>query len=91
MHKLRSSAFDARLERPCLFSSSLWKRFAAVSYRASFRRELKITAVVDRAVDSAESKRSDEDWVFARTHSKGKPPYWPGSLYKPRIAPASQL
>jgi hypothetical protein len=27
----------------------------------------------------------DEDWVFASPHSKGKLPYWPGSLYKAHL------
>ena len=32
----------------------------------------------------------DEDWVFAGPHSKGKLPYWPGSLYKAHLQPAAK-
>jgi integrase len=32
----------------------------------------------------------DEDWVFASPHSKGKLPYWPGSLYKAHLEPAAK-
>jgi len=32
----------------------------------------------------------DEDWVFASPPSKGKPPYWPGSLYKADLEPAAK-
>jgi integrase len=33
---------------------------------------------------------TDEDWVFASPHSKGKLPYWPGSLYKGALGTGSQ-
>jgi integrase len=33
---------------------------------------------------------TDEDWVFASPHSKGKLPYWPGSLYKAHLEPAAK-
>jgi integrase len=32
----------------------------------------------------------DEDWVFASPHSKGKLPYWPGSLYRAHLEPAAK-
>ena len=32
----------------------------------------------------------DEDWIFASPHSKGKLPYWPGSLYKAHLEPAAK-
>jgi hypothetical protein len=32
----------------------------------------------------------DENWVFASPHSKGKLPYWPGSLYKAHLEPAAK-
>jgi integrase len=32
----------------------------------------------------------DEDWVFASPHSRGKLPYWPGSLYKAHLEPAAK-
>ncbi len=32
----------------------------------------------------------DEAWVFASPHSKGKLPYWPGSLYNAHLEPAAK-
>jgi len=32
----------------------------------------------------------DEDWVFASPRSKGKLPYWPGSLYKTHLEPTAK-
>ena len=34
------------------------------------------------------SYNGPEDWVFASPHRRGAQPYWPGSLFRARLAPA---
>ena len=37
----------------------------------------------------AEGQHSEpSDWVFASPHTKGKQPYWPGSLFRAHLKPA---